>query len=668
MQISLYHIPGISRQDIISRTSMLSSEAYLEYLNDEYYVDNVEVTYFPIYYTNRLRLEYDITGKEFNYLCNEYNGKLFFYYVSRVTYVSESIIMVDIIMDSINTFYNDINLYNIVLERAFIPRYNGSKINRDYIRENISEAQFELQYIKRYTKNTDWASWIKPSIKDTTPMPADLIKGYVVCVVPETNVKVYQEIMSTIHSNKIDLTRYSEYMFVAPVVSYDCDLGNPIYSYIYDGDMKYNAPPANWLYSMMASPNAAKLHFIPFDVCPDIIPIEYGTDAYGYEARLVDNFATQTITGVISNIPYVTTDHTLRVTPLFDYFEFDIIHNISVDREYSPLFITQMLDSSYITIEFGEEGNECTIPVEYLLDPQVVLLYTPDFHEGTRAYDIVGNFILEEDSYRIDNPYNCTAISNDALGFDRYHENWRNWFSQNKVTFMFNLGKTIGETLASIIFGGAGADVESAALSRDITKGMYDVRSPNRALSPRRGGRFKPGSLADTQGKLDAMRASRQYGIDMSEIQQDNANSVMKVGESGLAFIAHSADIALTPSKTTYFGTYNISLLNGSFLPVLKIYKRKDYDKCAWYYHMNGYLLCRPLDSNYTLPKLVESIENRYVFNVMKLSNLEISIDVLCPDDVKSDIVDRLLEGIRFWNPKYAINTTNIDNLEVKYL
>ena len=142
MNIYLAYIEGISRIDTPYFTSGSEQETYF----DNKVVETIETTFYPPHYHNAINVssdECDI-NTSINYLFFEYKNKRYYYFIDSITYSSESVITLNITMDYIQTYMFNIYIQNGIINRRFIDRFLGSRINRAYIRENVSKGELEL--------------------------------------------------------------------------------------------------------------------------------------------------------------------------------------------------------------------------------------------------------------------------------------------------------------------------------------------------------------------------------------------------------------------------------------------------------------------------------------------------------------------------------------------
>lgn len=137
MNIKFYYIKGINKTDTMRFDNVSLQQSYFESHIVQEYDDNA---FYPPHYSFDLKVDTDDVNlnTSVNYLSLYYNNKNYYYFINNISYLNENIISLSLEMDTIQTYmFNITRIYGLV-ERKSIERWNGSKINRDYIRENLS--------------------------------------------------------------------------------------------------------------------------------------------------------------------------------------------------------------------------------------------------------------------------------------------------------------------------------------------------------------------------------------------------------------------------------------------------------------------------------------------------------------------------------------------------
>ena len=127
MNIQLYNIPAIS----VTNELYFASSADRETILSNHRVASLTQSYYPVQYTNKIKFSTDNVpfSTVFNYLSIEMYGKKWYYFVDNFEYTNEKIYYVNIVIDSVQTFYFDINFRRFEKSRKF--GFSG-------LRDNIS--------------------------------------------------------------------------------------------------------------------------------------------------------------------------------------------------------------------------------------------------------------------------------------------------------------------------------------------------------------------------------------------------------------------------------------------------------------------------------------------------------------------------------------------------
>lgn len=240
MNIKFYYIKGINKTDTMRFDNESLQQSYFENHIVQQYEDNA---FYPPHYSFDLKVDTeDITlNTTVNYLSLYYNNKYYYYFINNITYLNENIISISLEMDTIQTYmFNMTRIYGLV-ERQSIERWNGNKINRDYIREdfsltgNISSETWKEIKSPNYSNIALVLTQFMPVDADWTPYSSKGKNGLVymgckyLCTfirTPNYTGQVYTKIkigdQEVINSNvaKIGKSSYATKQFYIPDISY----------------------------------------------------------------------------------------------------------------------------------------------------------------------------------------------------------------------------------------------------------------------------------------------------------------------------------------------------------------------------------------------------------------------------------------------------------------
>ena len=193
--LKLVHIKNISESDTPSFTTQTEQEDYFDNLQGITITDG----WYPPYYENEIKFDTEDVSFDtnYNYLILSYNDRNYYYFIDDMTYVNEGVIAIHITMDTIQTFMFGATLSDVVIERKFINRWRDNYINRNYIRENLSENNYKTVEFEYLTNSNDYftfVSFTKYDLVDWGAFP------------PARQVLIDSVIVNTPNSSKVNFT------------------------------------------------------------------------------------------------------------------------------------------------------------------------------------------------------------------------------------------------------------------------------------------------------------------------------------------------------------------------------------------------------------------------------------------------------------------------------
>lgn len=407
--ITLYYIENISRFD----------EPYFDFPSSqitffaEHVVQSIDAGFYPPHYRNRITLDtvdVDFTT-QCNYLSLEFGGKTYYYYIDDINYISEDVVELVVTMDVIQTYMFNISCKNAHINRHTISRWNGNIINRDYIRENLSQGE---KIIKSYTKVHDDVTWLvvwfrsaggkykpSPSSDKTITMGDDFVQlnGY--------------------FTTRIGMTP----LFV-PIESSDGkwykikdSLGNTYDCYY----------PTN----LLEEPTVDHIDYVNHDLFKG----KYTYDAHtrtlifnadiGIKATNLYNGSKYLGSGILQTSSMFAPDEYSQLTLL----EFSKNTKKGVPR--SNKFIPALLDDNYYTLYYGEQMNQGTYPLYQLQNSELYKSFRYDIISGNRIYFIspTKQFVTE-----IKDPFLVITVCNSGELVDLYTDAWKQYQASHVAT------------------------------------------------------------------------------------------------------------------------------------------------------------------------------------------------------------------------------------------
>ena len=664
MTINLYYVHGISNIDtpyFATSTSSASRTAQEDYF-DSKLVKSIETAFYPPHYKNEIKFDNEDLdfNTNVNYLSLEFNDRRYYYFIDDIEYVSETVIRVYCTMDVIQTYMFDLEITNGIIERQFINRWVRDeqyyRINRDYIRENVSGGEF--YYYNRVIYNADTSKWL-------------------LCMQRGVNYHTSNITQRTHFDNTPALKDYSTtYMnYFTPLGSWDTygSTGNMLYKdistaadtrkleaeYLPSGATKFSLDAMNDFGFYSQEGNTIGAFICPFN-CLDTL--EFGASSIIYvdwtKLAIVDvpywldgsnshfsKFITPSPNGVAvgSNFVANLTQHLYIKSNRVNYtFEFTRNDDIAVafDTKYLPV----LLDENYIHYWFGSTISFTSLPLFKINRSSLQNWYTFNPSDGTRLYWCTRT----ADEADI---FNTCVIDSNVINVDIKNNNWKDYIATNRGRWL----AAIANTAVDIYTKGSSAMVRSAFAESDINRIMFDPKNIDRRTN---------------NGKLKK-RAQRELNSAMRDKElADVSTNALVVGA-----IANNIggqlmqDVNHLYKPTTPKQMASLSSAVGNEAYIMSYEERVvDFNQVAQYYHRNGYLTNTYI--NYT-DTLFEDVQNRYYFNVLKMSLPEVHLKNVIEDETTIMLLkQRLTEGLRLWN---VLNSDNIgdfqyDNVEYDFI
>lgn len=637
MNIDFYYIKGINREDTRGFDNITLQGGYFK----QHLKKTIESVYYPPFYKNTIRLNIEDVNLDtnVNYVGINYNiggnDKYFYYFIDNIRYISEGVIEVTLTLDSIQTYYFDIVTTSNIIERQTIKRWSSSGvINRNYIRENVSQGTIRLDYLKVYTNNelnndlthgltydyslgmvvvkTTDNEW--KTSTETSELPPDI------CIQPE--------IASTASATK-SLTSGSFYYF-APVLPTRSEV-------VYKGNDNHIVDPRGQMLELAKMSLAVSMYYFPFNpLSNDEIRVGNGSapDVYFNSTNWhYESSATHTKRGAIIN------DANNTIFPQVRILNYKLpFVNAGLGYEYSSYCEVSLLDDNYINVTFGENEECSQMPLFETSTPSLDMIYWGDITSGSRFYTIVPDLYStgSASAYtNLLNKWNQLIVCNIPITIDLVNDEWKQWKNANRASIGMQY---VG--LAMQCIGGASASSTKGSNS------SFNV------------------SIIDKIGKKKIKEDTIHTHNDGYSQANNTSRTHSTSGQSGSGMLGVATsqwNAWLAPKGSKTVGSAYGDISSKAVDVCLRVYKVDDFDKCAQYYNMYGNLVMKPIYVNGSLKLLTSSeINNRYIFDYVKMYSCIVELDCLEVDNIRSDIEDRLKNGIRIWhNNVIPISTTS---------
>lgn len=627
MILHFCYIEGISRIDTPYFANIAEQEDYF----DSHEVETIDSTFYPPHYLNRIKVDVeDINfNTTVNYLWFEFSNKRYYYFIDDIDYISETVFNVSITMDVIQTYMFNITISNGIIERKFINRWyddNGTwKINRDYIRENVSEGYYSEPIINVRNDKTNWCYVAKTHFGNTSLYGVKQVTD-TESLGSDRPVSVTVPLFLPYRSTTVNFPSTLGDVRMAPsqIIPRIGQAAN-----IYDlvlipffplNHITYNASLNKFTVEVYDAAQAK-------DYCnPQSISIQEGTHTYGY--NLITGLPIE-YTGQ-NNLTYLS--HTIYTKSFSNTDSFTISRVYTPGVSFDSEYITQMLDENYILYSFGSNFTNTTYPLSLLERPYLYTKYGFNV-ESCNVYYMVDKSTLFENK--------CKTYITDSniMSIGLMNSPWQEYISQNRSRWV----GAVGETALDIITKGANVAARNYSIKGDIS----DIITDTRNYTPKKGLLKK---------KYQKAVNAKQRDIDVNTMSgiTDMAASTVG-GVIGQAIKDYNMYYAPPKPKTT---ADTSSYFNDGWQIYSKIQYVRDYEQCANYYHRNGFLVNEHVNH---IDNIFTYVNTRYYFNILKMSDVDLHLTGVIEDTSTLEIIEeRLNQGMRLWNMNSIVGSRTI--------
>lgn len=631
MTLDFIYVPGIDDSNLLRFTSIANRNAYMA----SKIVKSITYSFFPPKYSDAIKVDTtDINmNTVVNYLRFHWAGKYYYYFIDSTEYINEDVILINIRMDTIMTYYFDIKVNEGIIERKHISRFveQGGLwyINRNYIRENVSDGVF-LDLDKVYT------------------IPPDAMKWCVIKITAELRIGTNIKRRTLINSPYRDTTIPVAYgIYIGP---WDNKQIKVVYTDNVEDTVNY--PYVNLLYGA-GDNRTVGLYMLPFNPVEELQYIR-GND--NEDGRLIVNWSSDKaatdcapcVAWTDANIPEIDGIKTCIFTQreYTDVITYDAIHltrnsnqQVAFDKKYIPC----LRDENYMRIAYGDENCKVTYPVHVTteIDVNLVGSYTCNLDDGTITYTLKGGLEM------LPTRFSGIGVDDDIPLISLNNDPWRNYIAniQGRLVAMgINTVSSVADCFISMGASSASAKIKQARITNN--KSAWDKRATR---NPRLKKRYAEKWHSIEDQRMDEM-ASAAGGL-ASGIVSSMGNELVTAFNA--AYTAPS--IRCMGNVLDSDSTYKLAIWYQWSMV-------EDIDWVALYYHKFGNLV----NINYPYNSAwYNEFNNRYYFNYIKFADIIISINSMCEDSVVADIENRFLSGVTMWNPDYEIGSTfQYDNVE----
>lgn len=632
--IKLVYIRGISAYD----TPYFSTKAKQELFFDN--LDGVEIeAYYPPHFTNAIKFDVDDVSDitQYNYLILYTERKTYYYFLGNLRYINEDEYYVDIEMDTAQTYMFDIVWNESLVTRMSINRWKTNSINRDYIRENLSQTSkklssyneldimdfFILQSSYNYTFDTN--AYTQGAVANNRLIangcyyyliPIPKFHSQYIRVRNYYNENQYnqydiiggqaflEELLATLVKDPYTLNLYYvKNLHISSLINIDMyrDETDPLMTHM---DLKYSNKIS--FYNDM---NHAGCIGIPNDYTQP-------TNRTYMCAFLIEKF----------NSEWQSYANDISIKFGNDVISKNTSTGVTFDKKYIP----QLIDENYIELAFGERMISTNFPLHYSSTNLFTLQNVYDIFSGFRSYKIV-----EKNQ---DDVYLTTTIIATLETLDLYNDAWETYQAQHKGDLTIGIKNSIAKNIYSGV-----SQVASSFGTRNSRSTFFDESGTGVASF---------GSYTASSNRLKAVKGVTDMIVANASVQaelwqlQDNMES--------------------TPDTSRCGNEFYSDYINNSINTIYTIMVSEDIESVARKMEYHGYKVCEYIRGN-----LFEECKKRYYYNVVQVDTMYIDLSILTTADILFNLKSRFMNGLRLWDMEhntYITEGLKYDNVELEVL
>lgn len=469
MDINFCYIEGISYIDTPYFASQAEQEDYFE----EKVMCTIGTSFYPPHYKNRIIIDTDDINfySNVNYCYFEFRDKIYYYFIDSVEYISENTIAIKITMDVIQSFFFNIYVQDAIIEREHINRWVKSGqnwyMNRNYIRENVSKNEFEVETSTKYNGRDDDKLFLAIKVYDAT----------------DGTIINRQKHNSRIYINDTTFIDVPYGIFILPLgidrIAYKDSGGSTSYDINYEEIVKLLTD--NYVldfYVLKRNPYNSKVRYFTsggkkvMEFTSDAIP---NATVYKQFIMAEPDFSviqgTDTLYTTI--IPY-RKDDVSTISVICN--RITSINNVLANVAYNE---PGVIDENYYRITFGDIDIVASYPLHLALSVSFTAQVVTDFDNNADVYyisDGINNTSLEN------NRYSTAVSSNNKFNIQMLNDAYKTYAANNANRWLvtgLQATKNFANIFIGIMLGGAVGGAMGA-----LTSGVATSNAHNKGLGP----------------------------------------------------------------------------------------------------------------------------------------------------------------------------------------
>lgn len=161
---------------------------------------------------------------------------------------------------------------------------------------------------------------------------------------------------------------------------------------------------------------------------------------------------------------------------------------------------------------------------------------------------------------------------------------------------------------------------------------------------------------------LGAMQTVLGLGIGASGNMIGGATGLFKGASQLASTVSKINDLQSAPGKMQNSATALTTLIRGDIRCIISLEQVDDLDECLLYFEQYGVMI----NKQYNITSILDMCKSRYYYNFTKWNSLTPTFNLLMSEQLRDDFVQRLKDGVRFWNIK-EINIGNYEYNNINY-
>lgn len=470
--IKLGYLKGYNSYNVPSFATKQARDTFFDSITGLVEID----AYYPPFYTNVIKLDITQVSQSvpYNFVILVHNNEYYYYFVDKFEYINEEVYKINIIQDTVLTTMFDVKVKDCVITRNSIKRWNNTKINRNYIRENLSRG---FKEVKSFDVKSNWRFLIvKSSSFYDTPNDND---GRPIKYLFRKDDAYYKNGM---------------YVYIIPLIP-NLELGTITVKDISNttiGSYSYNTDLFNYF---ITDPYVISMNIIESKFLEKLLKINYSSNVMTLYHVDINSFIkinsidanNRLLCFALNAFSYQDSDTLIENLSLS--IDTAFIKSTAINNLFNIKYIPQLIDENYMHLEYGDNYGFAGYPYHNLNETNIKLFNYTELVDCSQGYYMCENGNESKDIYNtylfsLSNEYNL--ITDRWLQYKSISKGYLTIGLQTKMANELyrsvgsNLtGNPLGEVNALANLANIAADYkvtkDNLEYAPDISKGNYDA-------------------------------------------------------------------------------------------------------------------------------------------------------------------------------------------------